>query len=197
EDVVKNFKTESPEIKTVAEISSIQKSREIKPSISNNKKVNDVSNNNNTGTKGILRTQNVNTNQKPAVNINQTQQNTSAVSNKNSETKIKPITQTQVPEQKKEIVKPVIKETDQAIISKPEQKQVNNAISINKPAAQKKDVIETVRELPAIAASRKNQTIQDIYFKNDSLVLSLYDNGIVDGDTVSVFLNGETIISKQ
>jgi hypothetical protein len=39
--------------------------------------------------------------------------------------------------------------------------------------------------------------MQDIYFKNDSLVLSLYDNGIVDGDTVSVFLNGETIISKQ
>ena len=159
EDVVKNFKTESPEIKTVAEISSIQKSREIKPSISNNKKVNDVSNNNNTGTKEILRTQNVNTNQKPAVNINQTQQNISAVSNKNSDTKIKPINQTQVPEQKKEIVKHVIKEADQAIITKPEQKQVNNAISINKPAAQKKDVIETVRELPAIAASRKNHLI--------------------------------------
>ena len=39
--------------------------------------------------------------------------------------------------------------------------------------------------------------MQDVYFKNDSLVLSLYDNGIVDGDTVSVFLNGEPIFLKQ
>ena len=53
------------------------------------------------------------------------------------------------------------------------------------------------KELPTIVADRKNETMQDIYFKNDSLILSLYDNGIVDGDTVSVFMNGENIISKQ
>src|SRR5204863_4758950 len=34
EDIVKISKTESPEVKTVAEISSVQKSNEIKPSIS-------------------------------------------------------------------------------------------------------------------------------------------------------------------
>ena len=51
--------------------------------------------------------------------------------------------------------------------------------------------------MPPIVAGRRNATIQDIYFKNDSLVLSLYDNGIVDGDTVSVFMNGENIISRQ
>jgi len=28
-------------------------------------------------------------------------------------------------------------------------------------------------------------------------VLSLYDNGEIDGDTVSVFLNGEVIMAKQ
>src|SRR5207237_10305198 len=32
---------------------------------------------------------------------------------------------------------------------------------------------------------------------NDRLVMSLYDNGIVDGDTVSVYLNGENIIARQ
>jgi hypothetical protein len=42
------------------------------------------------------------------------------------------------------------------------------------------------KELPAVVADRKNETMQDLYFKNDSLILSLYDNGIVDGDTVSV-----------
>jgi hypothetical protein len=54
-----------------------------------------------------------------------------------------------------------------------------------------------VKELPSVVAGRKNEMIQDIYFKNDSLILSLYDNGIIDGDTVSVFMNGENIVSKQ
>lgn len=36
-----------------------------------------------------------------------------------------------------------------------------------------------------------------IEFSADSLVLALYDNGEVDGDTVSVLLNGEIIIPKQ
>jgi hypothetical protein len=36
-----------------------------------------------------------------------------------------------------------------------------------------------------------------VEFVSDSLVLALYDNGEVDGDTVSVLLNGEVIIPKQ
>jgi hypothetical protein len=72
-----------------------------------------------------------------------------------------------------------------------------NAVVQNIPATQQKQPYEAVKELPASVATRKNETTQDIYFKGDSLVLSLYDNGIVDGDTVSVFLNGENIISKQ
>jgi hypothetical protein len=36
-----------------------------------------------------------------------------------------------------------------------------------------------------------------VYFKTDSLQISLYDNGEVDGDTVSVMLNGQLLLSKQ
>jgi len=46
-------------------------------------------------------------------------------------------------------------------------------------------------------ALRKTEAIRTIDFKSDSLVLVLYDNGIVDGDTVSVVLNDEVIIPKQ
>jgi len=46
-------------------------------------------------------------------------------------------------------------------------------------------------------ALRKTEAIRTIDFKSDSLVLVLYDNGIVDGDTVSVVLNDEVIIAKQ
>ncbi len=44
---------------------------------------------------------------------------------------------------------------------------------------------------------RKTETIQSVYFKSDSLVISLYDNGEVDGDTVSVILNGKVILANQ
>jgi hypothetical protein len=52
---------------------------------------------------------------------------------------------------------------------------------------------------PAAAqvAERKIAAPQVINFKSDSLELALYDNGEVDGDTVSVLLNGEVIIAKQ
>jgi hypothetical protein len=46
-------------------------------------------------------------------------------------------------------------------------------------------------------AIRKIETIRSVNVKSDSLVLNLYDNGEVDGDTVSVILNGKTIISRQ
>ena len=38
------------------------------------------------------------------------------------------------------------------------------------------------------------ETIQSVNYTSDSLVLSLYDNGEIDGDTVSVVMNGEVIM---
>lgn len=49
----------------------------------------------------------------------------------------------------------------------------------------------------AIVKERESVPSETIYFKSDSLVLALYDNGEVDGDTVSVMLNEELIIEKQ
>ncbi len=42
--------------------------------------------------------------------------------------------------------------------------------------------------------SRTIKTIKNVNFKSDSLVLSLYDNGEVDGDTVSVVMNGKVVM---
>jgi len=44
---------------------------------------------------------------------------------------------------------------------------------------------------------RKTTPPQVVNYKSDSLILALYDNGEVDGDTVSVLLNGEVIIAKE
>ena len=48
----------------------------------------------------------------------------------------------------------------------------------------------------AAAAEIKNrqiETIQTVEIAHDSLVLTLYDNGTVDGDTVSVLINGKVV----
>src|SRR4030095_11870209 len=46
-------------------------------------------------------------------------------------------------------------------------------------------------------ATRKTEIIRSIYVQSDSLVLSLYDNGEIDGDTVTVVVNDRVIIARQ
>lgn len=44
---------------------------------------------------------------------------------------------------------------------------------------------------------RKSDVSQIVYYRADSLELVLYDNGEIDGDTVSVLMNNEFIFTKQ
>jgi len=77
------------------------------------------------------------------------------------------------------------------------QQQVSSETGKNTIAA---PAIKTNQKITAPAAEialRTTEVIRTIDFKSDSLTLVLYDNGIVDGDTVSVVLNGEVIIPKQ
>src|SRR5438477_4977683 len=46
-------------------------------------------------------------------------------------------------------------------------------------------------------SKRNTEVIQTVSFRSDSLRISLYDNGEVDGDTVSIVLNNKVIIAKQ
>ncbi len=57
--------------------------------------------------------------------------------------------------------------------------------------------IDIPEDATAKLASREIETIQRVSFRSDSLVISLYDNGQVDGDTVSVILNNKIIIAKK
>lgn len=49
----------------------------------------------------------------------------------------------------------------------------------------------------ADVANRKTVVQQTVNFSSDSLQLSLYDNGEIDGDTVSVLMNGQLILARQ
>ena len=61
---------------------------------------------------------------------------------------------------------------------------------------------ETTDKMTVAAAvipylQRQQKTLQTMEVKSDSLVLSFYDNGVVDGDIISVYLNGESVISNS
>jgi hypothetical protein len=80
---------------------------------------------------------------------------------------------------------------------------------VNNIAAEKKETVATAINLvakkpaedvikkSAVIEGRKSEFSQEVNFKSDSLVLSLYDNGEIDGDTVSVYMNGEVIMASQ
>lgn len=48
----------------------------------------------------------------------------------------------------------------------------------------------------SVLEKRATNTLQTVTVSSDSLVLSFYDNGVVDGDSISVYVNNENIISK-
>jgi hypothetical protein len=129
--------------------------------------------------------------------------------------------------QAKPLTQELFDENGDLILSKPVRKQnANNKASIDSkiikdssttlvakqtPVIEKIDKkrIETKKETIAVkpkttvnlaaasVAQRKTEIIRNMTFTGDSLVLSLYDNGFVDGDTVSVLLNGRVIIAKK
>lgn len=103
-------------------------------------------------------------------------------------------------------------------LAPPLPKPVKKAVAVAlrpqpKPAPEKKPVIVAVQQPPkrvppvAIVApsvvygaaeleKRITKSDQSLYFESDSLLLTLYDNGEVDGDTVTVLMNGNVIFSK-
>jgi hypothetical protein len=67
---------------------------------------------------------------------------------------------------------------------------------VKKPPAntKKPGATAAVRELKP--GERKIQKVSEIFFSNDSLQLSFYDNGTIDGDTITMVLNGKIIAEK-
>jgi len=63
-------------------------------------------------------------------------------------------------------------------------------------ATAKKKPIPEVTITPRTKTNRKIVKIRDIDFSSDSLLLSFYDNGTIDGDTVTISLNGKILVEK-
>ncbi len=108
--------------------------------------------------------------------------------------------------------KPVTETKKQDIVSNNPVKQTAVVPASTSPQQKevKKEPVTTVSVIPkpekplieitskaASVEGRKSEFSQVVSFKSDSLELSLYDNGEIDGDTVSVYMDGQVIMSKQ
>jgi hypothetical protein len=101
---------------------------------------------------------------------------------------------------------PVPVKTNPPVVTAPAPKPVEQAVVKAAPANIAVPVLPKPApvNVPVIADptaatdlnKRKIENIQALYFKSDSLQLTLYDNGEVDGDTVSVVMNGQVIMPK-
>jgi hypothetical protein len=114
-----------------------------------------------------------------------------ATNNKQKPATIEPVAKAEKPVEKKEPPVTAKKDKTEKITTPPSTKPAEAA----KEATAITTVVSTAPA--ALVKERSAGTPQIVTFRSDSLVLALYDNGEVDGDTVSLLLNGEIIIAKQ
>jgi hypothetical protein len=106
-------------------------------------------------------------------------------------TEKKPIVAETKAKVKKEENKIKTKEQPAIVETKTEVKEANKTKTESKPVDQQN--VSSV--LPY--NQRKDHQQKSVEIASDSLVLSFYDNGVVDGDSISVYLNDQSIISTK
>ncbi|HPN58927.1 MAG TPA: hypothetical protein PLU11_07130 [Chitinophagaceae bacterium] len=87
--------------------------------------------------------------------------------------------------------------SNKTVISNPVETNLPKPRVIDPTALLVKKSVEDPIKKSTMIAGRKSEFSQEVYFKSDSLILTLYDNGEIDGDTVSVYLNGEVVMPSQ
>ena len=93
------------------------------------------------------------------------------------------------------VTEQTVVKTTPAVKEKPVKEKT---VTETEKAVVKKELQKPTTPKPIQAAADINnriiENIQSVYYQSDSLVLTLYDNGEVDGDTVSVLMNGKIIM---
>jgi hypothetical protein len=60
-----------------------------------------------------------------------------------------------------------------------------------------KKITHKTFSLPAQTRSRENELVKTFTVRNDEIIVKLYDNGEIDGDTISVYLDNKIILSGK
>ncbi|MFL5808406.1 MAG: hypothetical protein ACJ749_02735 [Flavisolibacter sp.] len=110
------------------------------------------------------------------------------------------VAETKAPEKKvkekkikeKKVIEPDATETTAETIKRKEEK---NEVKVKTEAVTAPPAKPVVVKLPY--DQRKNKMMQTVNASSDSLLLSFYDNGVVDGDSISVYLNGQPVLTNE
>jgi len=70
-------------------------------------------------------------------------------------------------------------------------KKVTTTIAVENPK------VAPVISVPTTTRSRENELVKTVTVNNQQISVRLYDNGEIDGDTISVYLDGKPIISNK
>jgi hypothetical protein len=97
--------------------------------------------------------------------------------------------------------KPLAKEIPAAPKPVAEKTVLKNPIPVNpipkkKPAINPATVIEKPALVPPPLATRANPIIKQVVTEEAELLIDLYDNGEIDGDTVSIYHNNQLVVSR-
>jgi hypothetical protein len=91
------------------------------------------------------------------------------------------------------------KKTDQqnnTVLVKPRVDSVKKA-DVNHPRPDTKKDITVKSKVPEILKKRENDLIQTLTITSETVVVKLYDNGQIDNDTISVYLDNQLVLSKK
>ena len=86
---------------------------------------------------------------------------------------------------------------------KPEKKETVNAPKANEVNIPKKEdapvktIIPKAIQIPAQTRSRSNELTKTVIVTNQEITVKLYDNGVIDNDTISVYHNGKPILMNK
>jgi len=89
--------------------------------------------------------------------------------------------------------------TDAIAVAEPaadKKKQPTKAVVTKTPTNATPSVNNTTVPASIPYAQRSEKLLQTVTVSADSLTLSFYDNGVVDGDMISVYVNGENVIDN-
>ena len=140
----------------------------------------------------------------PYRDMNQQKQSKAPVSAKQN-----PVTKTTPPVAKKEqkktapVVKnnPVVKNDKQVIKEEQpvKEKAKENSDIATKDQANKTNEIKSIQKpaVPGNFEKRTNKVLKTIEVEKEKINIELYDNGEIDGDSVSVFYNGKLLVSHK
>lgn len=135
-----------------------------------------------TVTTGTARNNTGKTTNPPTTTVKRPPQSSSTTSSNSASTAIKKNTV---------VTPPTPPATDVAVVKKPE----NITATDTKPVTIEKAVPKV--PAPAIFKTRQNNLVKTFEVNSPEVTVKLYDNGEIDDDTISVYLNNKLIISKE